>query len=207
MAQDNPPRRDTATSPLVVKVGGSLFSQVQKIVPILRASPRPLLVIPGGGPFADAVRLSGAGDDAAHWMAIAAMEQYGWVLAAQGLETTAHPVLPKKTHVLLPYCMMREHDPLPHTWSVTSDTIAAWVASSLGAELLLLKSVDGISINGVLQECVTEPVKCDVVDPCFIPYVLKNQIPATILNGMHLERLHNYFRREPVPGTRIGTTF
>ena len=43
-----------------------------------------LLVVPGGGPFADAVRAfdqrEGLSADAAHWMAILAMDQYAYVL-------------------------------------------------------------------------------------------------------------------------------
>ena len=198
-------RRDTASSPLVVKVGGSLFSHIHRIVPILCASPRPLLVVPGGGQFADAVRQSGVDDDVAHWMAIAAMEQYGWVLASQGMVTTDRLALPTETTVLVPYSVLREYDPLPHTWNVTSDTIAAWVAKMLATELLVLKSVDGISVNGVLQHEITTPVESDVVDPCFIPYILKNRVRAMILNGTDTDRLHRYLRGSVVPGTSVGT--
>jgi len=39
---------------------------------------------------------------------------------------------------------MRQEDPLPHTWDVTSDSIAAVVAAALDApELLLVKAVTG----------------------------------------------------------------
>jgi aspartokinase-like uncharacterized kinase len=164
-----------------------------------------LLVVPGGGQFADAVRQSGVDDDAAHWMAIAAMEQYGWVLASQGMVTTDRLALPTETTVLVPYHVMREYDPLPHTWNVTSDTIAAWVAKMLKTELLVLKSVDGISIDGVLQHEITAPVESDAVDSCFIPYILKNQLRATILNGTHPELLRRYLLGERVPGTSVGT--
>ncbi len=202
---DDHPRHAPPSSPLVVKVGGSLFSHIHRIVPIICASPRPLLVVPGGGQFADAVRQSGMDDDAAHWMAITAMDQYGQVLASQGMATTDRLTLPRETAVLIPYRVMREYDPLPHTWNVTSDTIAAWVATMLATELLVLKSVDGISIDGVLQPVITAPVESDVVDPCFIPYVLKNRLRAMILNGTHPELLHRYLRGERVPGTSVGT--
>jgi acetylglutamate kinase len=39
---------------------------------------------------------------------------------------------------------MRAADPLPHSWDITSDSIAAFIAGALGAgELILLKPVDG----------------------------------------------------------------
>ena len=40
--------------------------------------------------------------------------------------------------MLAPYRWLREADPLPHSWDVTSDSIAAWVASQVGARGLIL---------------------------------------------------------------------
>ena len=119
-------------TPLVVKLGGSLHHRVPDIVPLLCKSERPLLVVPGGGLFAEAVRQEQEADDAAHWMAIAAMEQYAWVIASHGMRTTDILAVPETTAVFLPYISMRQRDPLPHSWDVTSDTIAAWIAAELG---------------------------------------------------------------------------
>jgi aspartokinase-like uncharacterized kinase len=102
---------------------------------------------------------------------------------------------------------MRQHDPLPHSWDVTSDSIAAWVADILGLDLLLLKSVDGILENGNLKNQVKIPVKTEMVDPFFIPFVLKKKIKTTIINGSLVDRVEKYLRGGAVPGTRIGTTF
>ena len=96
---------------------------------------------------------------------------------------------------------------LPHTWDVTSDTIAAWVAGTVGFDLLVLKSVDGIYINGILQQQVTVPVASDVLDPFFIPFVIKNTVKTTIINGSYPKRVENYLKGVSVPGTKIGTTF
>jgi aspartokinase-like uncharacterized kinase len=211
VAQKTWQRRKSDPFPRVVKLGGSLLTHLPRIVPALCASPSPHLIIPGGGTFADDVRESGLADDDAHWMAIAAMDLYGRLIAAQGIGTTTHLIRPKKTCVLLPYCVMQERDPLPHTWDVTSDTIAAWIASVLGTDLLVLKSVAGITVGGVFQETITRPVKTDVVDPFFIPFVLKHRVRATILNGTDVALLKKYFKGEQVKGTSIcagaGTTF
>jgi hypothetical protein len=181
---------------------------VNKLVPILRSSPRPLLIVPGGGFFADTVRTLGIVDDtASHWMAVAAMDQYGWLLSSQGLEVTDKLKVPQKPLVFLPYTCMRQLDPLPHSWEVTSDTIAAWCAGCLNLELLVLKSVDGIIISGELQEKVNEIVECDTVDPQFLDYVLKNKIRTSIINGSVMESVEKYLKGEHVPGTAIGTTF
>jgi len=207
MKQGRESHKDQLTSPLIVKVGGSLYNQIPDLVPILNASKRPLFIIPGGGPFADLVRQVRVNNDAAHWMAIAAMEQYGWFISSFGILTTDRAAVPLTTTVFLPYRCIRLTDVLPHTWEVTSDTIAAWVAGTLHLDLLLLKSIDGIFINGIFQEQVTGPVESDIIDPCFIPFVIKNMIKTTILNGSHPDRVENYLKGDLVPRTEIGTTF
>jgi hypothetical protein len=199
--------KDQSTSPLIVKVGGSLYNQIPDLAPILIASDRPLFIIPGGGPFADLVRQVRVNNDAAHWMAIAAMEQYGWFISSFGILTTDRIAVPLTTTILLPYRCLRLTDILPHTWDVTSDTIAAWVAGTLHLDLLLLKSIDGIFINGILQEQVNGPVESDIVDPCLIPFVIKNTVKTTIINGSQPDRVEKYLKGELIPRTEICTTF
>ena len=110
----------------------------------------PLVVVPGGGPFADAVRVFdaelGLSSDTAHWMAILAMDLCGHILADQ-IEAAelveeagaiSEVVGRGKVAVLAPYRWMRAADVLPHTWGVTSDSIAAFIAGALDAERLVL---------------------------------------------------------------------
>jgi aspartokinase-like uncharacterized kinase len=207
MEQGRESQKDQSTSPLIVKIGGSLYNRIPDLVPILNASKRPLLIIPGGGPFADLVRRVQVNNDAAHWMAIAAMEQYGWFISSFGILTTDRIAVPQTTTVFLPYRCLRLTDVLPHSWDVTSDTIAAWVAGTAHLDLLLLKSIDGIFINGVLQEQVTGPVESDIVDPFFIPFVIKNTVKTTIINGSQPDRVEKFLKGDLVPRTEIGTTF
>jgi 5-(aminomethyl)-3-furanmethanol phosphate kinase len=144
---------------LVVKVGGSLAEGD----PVVDAACSALasggvaagaLVVPGGGPFAEAVRAAdralGLGATAAHRMAILAMDQYGLLLAHRIGEAggSAAPVrTPASARaalargdlpVLLPAGWLESADPLPHSWDVTSDSIAAWVAGACGAPRLVL---------------------------------------------------------------------
>jgi len=77
--------KDQSTSPLIVKVGGSLYNQIPDLIPVIKASNRPLFLIPGGGPFADLVRRVQVDNDTAHWMAVSAMEQYGLFIASFGI--------------------------------------------------------------------------------------------------------------------------
>jgi len=200
------PKRENRR-PLVTKLGGSLYDSVPSLVPVLSASPRPLLIVPGGGPFANAVRQAGFDDETAHWEAIAAMNKYGKYIASFGLPVTEQPVLPETPTVLLPLRCLKKRDPLPHSWEATSDTIAAWVAAELGLDLLLLKSVDGIPAEHRILDRVSAVVETDVVDPLLIPFVLENGVDTFILNGRYPDLPAQFLRGEPVPGTRISTTF
>jgi aspartokinase-like uncharacterized kinase len=111
----------------------------------------PLLVVPGGAWFADAVREADSRfalpATTSHHMAVLGMEQFGWLLSEliPGAVRCADParVPPGRTAVLLPAALAL--DPLPASWQVTSDSIAAWVAVRAGAaRLVLVKDVDGL---------------------------------------------------------------
>jgi hypothetical protein len=111
-----------------------------------------IVVVPGGGSFADAVRLADQrfrlGDSAAHWMAILAMDQYGHLLAHLAprarLVRSRRDLAPGRLNVLAPSAWLRRADPLPHSWDVTSDSIAAWFARTLRVRrLMLVKHEDG----------------------------------------------------------------
>lgn len=145
---------------LVIKVGGALLEHVQYLDRVLAAignvaRDKRVVVIPGGGAFADAVRdvdaRVGLGDDAAHWMAILGMDQYAHLLASR---LTHGAVVSLKEEidasfetgrlpVLAPSRWLISTDPLPHTWDVTSDSIAAWVAGQLRASQLILVKPPG----------------------------------------------------------------
>ena len=192
---------------LVVKAGGSLISEIPALYALLAASGRTLLVVPGGGRFADAVRECGAEGTPAHWMAICAMEETAWLWVAAGAvpaESLHAPVT--GVSVLLPYRVMRDADPLPHSWDVTSDTIAAWVAAARGAPLLLLKSVDGIFADGAVCAEVPEGVEqgcveTDVVDAAFLPFARASGISWAIVNARRPERVRSFL----AGGRPVGT--
>ena len=190
-----------------MKIGGSLIDQVPGIARALLASPTPVLVIPGGGPFANLVRTLHAPDNESHWMAILGMEQYGWYIASHGIGFSPDLRVPEFPMVFLPYTLMQKEDPLPHHWDITSDTIAAWAAYRLGLDLVILKSVDGITREGNLLERVTMPLVCEEVDPGFIRFVLDNRVRTLLMNGRRIDRVRTLLQEGYVTGTRIGTTF
>lgn len=150
---------------VVVKIGGSLLAHPVHIAPVLAtldeaAAAARLLIVPGGGPFADTVRdvdrKFGLSEEAAHWMAILAMDQYAHLLASRLRAASvvwAPPEIAaayerRELPVLAPSRWLREADPLPHSWNVTSDSIAAWVAGALGAARLVLVKPPDVSSDG-----------------------------------------------------------
>src|SRR5256885_10978807 len=83
---------ETSLVHTVVKVGGGLLAKAGAFELVIEALTafrrgRRLVVLPGGGPFADAVRRMfkrvKIGEDAAHWMAVLGMDQYAHALAAR----------------------------------------------------------------------------------------------------------------------------
>ena len=144
--------------PLVVKVGGGLLRD-QGLGGLRRACDeiaemalsRPVLVVPGGGPFADAVRavdeLVGLSDATAHALALRAMDQLGVLLRPllPGADVLAELVVPRSLALLEAAPAFTSRSGVPESWTVTSDSLAVLAAGAIGAqEAILLKPVPGI---------------------------------------------------------------
>ncbi|MEO6811058.1 MAG: uridylate kinase [Isosphaeraceae bacterium] len=174
----------TAPRPVVVKVGGSLLDWPEfpaRLTAYLnqRANDRLLLIV-GGGQAADVIRrldeIHALGEAQAHALALRSLDLTAQILAAlvPGLEVVAHPKALDSvwdaglTPILAPRLMLDDDDrtgvdPLPHSWSVTTDAVAARVAVLLNAsELVLLKSAPlppGADM--------AEATKLGLIDPAF----------------------------------------
>jgi dihydroneopterin aldolase len=165
------------------------------------AKTQPLVVVPGGGPLADAVRdvteRHDPGESASHWMAILAMDQVALLLA--GLAPTARLARePRETAtvcgqgrlaILAPFTWLRAEDPLPHGWHVTSDSLAAWIAGALGAERLVLLKSTGVAT-------------ADVVDPYF-SRALPPRLECWLLGGRDPEGVRQFLSGGRARGTRL----
>jgi len=134
----------------VVKLGGSLLSHLRTLLPALAG--REVLIVPGGGLFADAVRsackLHEPSSKTAHEMALHAMQQYGLLLSdLSGIPTITSLQDFRGRAVLLPLKIVLS-SPLPATWDVGSDTIACYVARLAGLrEFIKLTDVEGVMLG------------------------------------------------------------
>jgi aspartokinase-like uncharacterized kinase len=187
---------------IVVKIGGSLMHRakevVKEIIDYSNASGDKLLIVPGGSIFADIVRRVNASQEASHWMAVLAMEQYGYYLG-DGNEVKLIDDLDVEdgVSILLTYTLMKKKDELPHTWDVTSDTIAAWVAHQLKARFIKVTDVDGIYLSGILQKELHASELAGIetcVDKELPSFLMKNRMNCEIINGNCPGRLINALR-------------
>jgi|Deesub1362A_J573_1020465.scaffolds.fasta_scaffold21653_2 hypothetical protein len=193
----------------VVKLGGSVFERWREIVNLLIDLKRDFLIVPGGGELAEIVRRMDCDDENSHWMAIAAMEINGYYVASMGVDK----LLPKNlseidfegVRVLLPYLLLLNNDELPHSWDVTSDSIAIWVAGKLGARAIKVTDVDGILLNGGLVEEINASEL--IFETCldrYAPELMRRfGVDVFICNGKEPERVKDYILRERALGTLV----
>lgn len=216
----------------VLKVGGSLaeypasLKRLCKELAIL-AGDHKLVVVPGGARFADVVRefdrTHGLSSTAAHKMAVLAMDQYGMFLSDITPNSfTSYSIekikdSPKgKLPIFLPSRLIFREDPLEHSWDVTSDSIAAYVAGVLHAEkLILVTEVDGIftedpkkSLNAkLLSEVSAKRLlgwnKRTSVDKTLPKMLLKTKLDCYVVDGKHPERIRAVLKGQRAVCTHI----
>jgi aspartokinase-like uncharacterized kinase len=144
---------------IVVKIGGSLASDRSRLAAILArladAGAGRVAVVPGGGNLADAVRVAQAGlgfdDVLAHRLALGTMGAMARIFAAIEPRLTVAETIPAleaacrrgTVPVWDPVLLRSGHPDIPETWAVTSDSLAVWLATQLGAaKCVLVKSID-----------------------------------------------------------------
>ncbi len=192
---------------IVVKLGGSLAgdpSLAHWLRELARNRSARFVAVPGGGPFADAVRTAQSrwqfSDEVAHVMAVGAMDQFGLMLC--GIEAASIPCSTLRQieeaqaggrlPVWLPGALMSVDRDLARNWDVTSDTIAAWLANALGAVgLLLVKSCDPPA-----DPCdPTALAAAGIVDPALPAFLERSPLALQVVHGDHSDELKNFVTR------------
>ena len=183
----------------VVKIGGSLLGspELERWLEVFaKFSDGNIIIVPGGGVFANAVReaqkLSKISDACAHKLAVLAMDQFGLLLANMNPQlATARTEceIDERTWqhrgiVWLPSQMVLADDSIPQSWDVTSDSLAAWLAEKLNAQQLVLVKSDKPEGDKL---CVKMMTKEGVVDNAFSDFVLNKAFGRWMLKKTDFE--------------------
>ncbi|MEI8208687.1 MAG: uridylate kinase [Methylococcales bacterium] len=168
---------------IVIKLGGSL-SQAETLLSCLNRieqhyKDQAVVIVPGGGAFADQVRLAQVrwqfDDTTAHRMAILAMQQMA--LLIHGLKnqfTIVHSSTDilkriKQGEALIWSPMIDELDKasVPASWDMTSDSLAAWLAKTVSAQaLILVKSAiidNKLTLEQLAEQQIIDQGFCQLV--------------------------------------------
>jgi 5-(aminomethyl)-3-furanmethanol phosphate kinase len=216
----------------VLKIGGSLAGYPNSLAKLCKelavlAKKYRIVIVPGGAEFADTVRkfdrTYGLSDVVAHKMAVLSTDQYGLFLldvipdsyVSYSLDEISSPVK-DKLPIFLPSQHLFQEDPLENSWDVTSDTIAAYIASLLHAEkLVLITDVDGIfyedpkkALGAKLVEKLSakelqEWNKRTSVDKPLPKMLLEQSIDCYIVNGKYPERIKKILENTKTVCTQI----
>lgn len=218
----------------IVKVGGSLAKHPAKLKELLQcliecSAKHPLVIVPGGGEFADTVRKLdkrfGLSDATAHRMAILAMDQYGLLLAdlqpeslraIRSLDEAVQTVSERKLPIFLPFELICREDPLVNSWDVTSDSISLYLANKLQADkVLFVTDLDGIftddpkRVNGAKLLCevsaseLARREKRTSVDKALPQLLHQWPINCYVVNGLFPDRIKAILKGEKAISTRI----
>jgi 5-(aminomethyl)-3-furanmethanol phosphate kinase len=182
----------------VVKIGGSLLGAqtlAKWLATIVTHSHGHVIIVPGGGIFADAVReaqqRSGISDSNAHHLALLAMDQYGLLLTAMNDELVtasseleiAERAWQHRGIVWLPSKMVLADETIAQNWAVTSDSLSAWLANQLSAsQLILVKSKSIEQYRSLGQAYISQLVQKGFVDAKMESFMTKASYQTWILH-------------------------
>ena len=199
------PRRPLA----IVKLGGSHATgpHLKPWLAAIAAEAGSIVIVPGGGPFADAVRATqasiGFDNRAAHAMALMAMAQFGAALAslnpaltlAESRSAILHALRDGKVPVWSPPSMTLG-SALPETWDLTSDSLAAWLAGELRARTILLVKHGRFDAAAIRADDLAAR---GIVDPLFPLYLRRSGARAWLASPADSARLAEGLRRPLFP--------
>lgn len=176
----------------VIKLGGSLLGSDALrhwLRLVAQHGDGRVIIVPGGGVFADTVRnvyqQTAMTEACAHALAVSAMNQFGTLLIDQEpMLVPAHSELEiaerswqHRGIVWMPSKMvMTDGDGIPHSWDVTSDSLALWLANKISAEHLLLVKSAPVSADTSLQEMTAQ----GVIDPAFSQFNVDSQVKSWV---------------------------
>ncbi|KMZ12987.1 delta 1-pyrroline-5-carboxylate synthetase [Candidatus Burkholderia humilis] len=186
----------------VVKIGGSLSHDPALhawLTRLWEVGGGRVVIVPGGGDFADAVRQYQRewrfDDLAAHNMCLLAMAQYAILMQgvmpdlvlASNEEHIRRALRDGRVAVWVPTDLMRTTPDVMTNWDTTSDSLAAWLSTTLNAERLMIVKSCAIDANASLDMLAAS----GIVDAHFTSYVRDANYVVDVLSKDGVDRLLN----------------
>src|SRR4029453_5066688 len=198
----------------VVKLGGSFAGSryLPGWVEVLANSRGRTVVVPGGGPFAEAVRHAqsklGFNEAVAHHLALLAMEQFGQALASRSSKLVVVNSAAAIRRVLRagdvpiwsPTRMVLRRPEILPSWDITSDSLAAWLAGHIGAGQIVLVKHGGPFEDPVRAVDLAER---GIVDRAFPRFLAASGALASIGAARNYAAAARVIRNRGTPGTPI----
>ncbi len=173
----------------VIKLGGSLLENGQMFDCLERivTTNKQTVVVCGGGDFADYVRKAQKkwqfDDVAAHEMAILAMQQVA--VMCQNLQpefviaSSVSEIKNQRFVIWSPNIVELNAAQIPATWDITSDSLAAWLATKLNTDaLIIVKSCD---VDSKLT--ISELAERGIVDGKFSDFIVKTTFELNVISA------------------------
>lgn len=176
----------------VIKLGGSLLETAALPTCLAAIANRsgPIVIVPGGGPFAEQVRTAQGqwyfDDVAAHRMAILAMQQMALLLHSlmpefaivSDVESVRATWQVKPVLIWSPQIEQLDNANIAASWDITSDSLAAWLAGFIEAdELIIVKSAQ-VSEQASLQDLQQQ----GILDTAFPRFTAQTHYKITVIN-------------------------
>ncbi|MBR2556777.1 MAG: delta 1-pyrroline-5-carboxylate synthetase [Methanobrevibacter sp.] len=194
----------------VVKIGGSLFPDYAINLAEELKNTSSCIVL-GGGEFANLIRKYDGevkfSEDTNHWTAIDCMDIIAKLVndkiestkLAYSIEEVNKIANDGFTPIFIVSEFLKAEDPFECSWDVTSDSIAAYVAHRLNANLLIVTNVNGIYTHEPTEKGSTFISKIDAttlltfqessIDVMLPSLLLKFGTNCYVVNGKYPERV------------------
>lgn len=179
------------TGLVVIKIGGSLHTsgELSNLLKRIDCIQQQMIIVPGGGKYADAVRSrqvsDGFDDQQAHVLALKAMGEMAVEMAklmqrgvvTETVEDIRDLLAKHNIPIWSPFRMMVNDPDLPADWSTTSDALAAHLAErTVATTLIVVKSID-VPISATPHQLA----ESGIVDPVFPGIVTRANLSCSVI--------------------------
>ncbi len=197
---------------IVIKLGGSLYGSpyLQQWLDKIVACAQPIIIVPGGGPFADQVRDAQKqhpiNDADAHHMALLAMAQFGLLLCGLHPKLTPYYFIGNeikstdKNLLWVPSKDLLSEKEIDQNWDVSADSLALWLAQQYKADKLLIIK------NTELPESVLTTEQASsltLIDAAFPSHYQQHPIPTTLIHASQVNALPSFLSGEHHSGLQL----